>query len=759
MPLLWSDVCRRYNSLVPCLPALALAACGGGGDGGGTTDPTPVAQVAITSPTGAVSFATLGRQVTFTAEARDASGNPLAGRTISFSSSNTAAVSINSSTGVATAVGNGAAQITAASEGVTSAAVSVTVSQVTAQVNATPATKTFGAIGSTQQLTAQALDSASNPIPGKTAAWSSSNTAVVTVNATGLATSTGEGSASVVAAIDGKADTIAVTVAVVVASVAVSPGSFTFNSVGDNQAFTATAQDSNLNQIAGKTFTWASTNTGVVTVDAATGVATSVANGSAQVQATTDAITGSASVTVDILVASLTVDPDTIVYSRIGVQRALSVTALDGNGNPIANAGVAWASRNTNFVTVDAQGVATSVADGATYVVATATSNANAKDSVEATVSAVANAVSVNPGSVAFGALNSTQQLEGSVLDSGGTAIPGRGVTWAMISANGAASINSTGLVTALANGNDTATATAPGPAGTLADTVPISVAQVVRFIVVSSTSATPDTLFTTGRQRQFSAAASDSNNNAIAGAAFTWSSSATGVATVDPTGLVTAVADGTAQITASSGGANGSRPIVVRRYAEVITVDRSLDTIKTSGGTLTYNATVQDSAGTNLPTTWSSSNTGVATVSPTSGSSTTATAVANGTTTITASGGTRSVNATLVVNVPVSFSGQVQPIFTSNCALSGCHTGANPTGPGLNLSAGQAYSNLVNVPSTSFSGATRVIPNNANDSYLIRKLENRNIVGSQMPEGAPPLPASTIQIIKNWINEGALNN
>lgn len=63
---------------------------------------------------------------------------------------------------------------------------------------------------------------------------------------------------------------------------------------------------------------------------------------------------------------------------------------------------------------------------------------------------------------------------------------------------------------------------------------------------------------------QQFTAVAKDSSGNIINDATFTWSSNASSVATVDSSGLVTPVAAGTAQITAISGGVNGSAGLIV---------------------------------------------------------------------------------------------------------------------------------------------------------------------------------------------------
>ena len=66
------------------------------------------------------------------------------------------------------------------------------------------------------------------------------------------------------------------------------------------------------------------------------------------------------------------------------------------------------------------------------------------------------------------------------------------------------------------------------------------------------------------GASERLAAVALDGQGNSINGATFTWNSSNTGVATVDPNGLVHGIAAGTAQISASGGGANGSASVQV---------------------------------------------------------------------------------------------------------------------------------------------------------------------------------------------------
>lgn len=66
------------------------------------------------------------------------------------------------------------------------------------------------------------------------------------------------------------------------------------------------------------------------------------------------------------------------------------------------------------------------------------------------------------------------------------------------------------------------------------------------------------------------------------------------------------------------------------------------------------------------------------------------------------------------------------------------------------------AYAHLVGVRSVLKPGLLRVAPGDPNNSFLIHKLEGRDIVGLRMPQHADPLTAGQIQIIARWIQRGA---
>lgn len=97
--------------------------------------------------------------------------------------------------------------------------------------------------------------------------------------------------------------------------------------------------------------------------------------------------------------------------------------------------------------------------------------------------------------------------------------------------------------------------------------------------------------------------------------------------------------------------------------------------------------------------------------------------------------------------------------IFTTTCAVSGCHLGANAP-RGLDLSAGESWGNLVNVASGGVPGIDRVEPGDPDNSYLVMKLEGASgIVGQRMPQGRDPLSSDQIQAIRDWIEAGAEDN
>jgi CHRD domain-containing protein len=92
-----------------------------------------------------------------------------------------------------------------------------------------------------------------------------------------------------------------------------------------------------------------------------------------------------------------------------------------------------------------------------------------------------------------------------------------------------------------------------------------------------------------------------------------------------------------------------------------------------------------------------------------------------------------------------ISFALDVQPIFNTSCAISACHV-TGSTAP-MSLEAGSSFASLVNL----------VVPGNSATSYLLRRL-NGDIL-PRMPLNRAPLSATDLDLIRKWIDTGALNN
>jgi alpha-tubulin suppressor-like RCC1 family protein len=169
------------------------------------------------------------------------------------------------------------------------------------------------------------------------------------------------------------------------------------------------------------------------------------------------------------------------------------------------------------------------------------------------------------------------------------------------------------------------------------------------------------------GGTQQYTATVSDLHGNPK-DVNVTWSSSNESVAIVDQSGLATAIAEGTAIITATAEFVSGSATLTVEGpHATAIAVAPSEATLQL-GGTQQYVATVTDQHGNPMSAdlVWSSSDESIATVDQ----SGLATAVTAGTATITASVGTVSGSATLTVEEPVPVLGSIE-LVPANATLN----------------------------------------------------------------------------------------
>lgn len=91
------------------------------------------------------------------------------------------------------------------------------------------------------------------------------------------------------------------------------------------------------------------------------------------------------------------------------------------------------------------------------------------------------------------------------------------------------------------------------------------------------------------------------------------------------------------------------------------------------------------------------------------------------------------------------SFNADILPILTNRCAFAGCHVAGGPEGIDL-----RTYDTVL----AGGEDDDSVIAGNARESELVEQ-----IIEGEMPPNDPPVPAAQVQLIVDWINEGAKDN
>lgn len=501
----------------------------------------------------------LGKSAQLIGEVRDQAGNVLSGQSVSWSSANSGIASV-SGNGVVTAVGAGSVNVTATSGSFSATSNITVISSAVTSVVVSPASAQLQ-IGGTQQLSA-AVTSNGGAVQNAAISWSSSNPTIITVSATGLATGIGAGSATITATSSGSSGSASLTVAAA-APAPVASVMVTFNSpsimLGQSTQATATARDANGNTIAGKTAIWSSDDIQLAAVSA-TGLVTGLAAGSALIVAKIDGVRGWATLTIaaaaplPVYSVQLSLNPTSITT---GQTASSSVVLRDSLGTVLTGRTIGWSSSKPTVASVGLGGVVTGIGAGsATITASSGGKNGTAGLSVAggstipsvATVTVSAAATSLTPGQ--------TTQATATARDSAGNVLAGQTISWTTSNA-AAATVSSTGLVTAVAAGSTTIMATTGGKTGSIAINVAAPATSTVSVSV-------PTSSVSVGQSVQASASVKDANGNPIPGALAFWSSSNAAVATVALNGLISGVSVGTANITASNSGRSGTVTITV---------------------------------------------------------------------------------------------------------------------------------------------------------------------------------------------------
>jgi len=452
-------------------------------------------------------------------------------------------------------------------------------------------------VGDTLKLTATvAPTNASN----KRISWSSDKIGVATVDTNGKVTAKGNGTAVITATtLDGNMTatcTITVTTLVVipVTSVAVTPSNLSLG-IGSTSTLTATVLPVNATN---KKVTWTSSNSNIASVDA-NGVVTAKAKGIIIITATTvDGKKKSTSVvTVTAPVVSVSLAPNSLILG-VGASSVLKATVLPTNAN---NPKVTWASSNTSIATVDANGKVIAKAKGSA-IITVASVDGNKTAICNVTVITPITSVTIAPKTLSL-AIGNSSSLTASVLPA---IAENKTVTWTSNNSK-IASVDANGLVTAIAKGSATITATS-------ADGKKKAICIVTVTAPVISVSLTPNSLILgVGASSVLKATVlpTNANNQKI-----TWASSNTSIATVDINGKVIAKAKGSATITATSVDGNKTATCTVIVITPITSVTITPKTLTLNvGGTSSLTVTVLPVIAENKTVTWTSSNINIVTV------------------------------------------------------------------------------------------------------------------------------------------------
>ena len=613
-----------------------------------TVSSVPVASVAVT-PSG--SDLVVGQTTQLTAEPRDGSGQPLAGRAVSWSSSAPNVASV-SSTGLVTAIAPGTATISASSEGKAGSATINVSPKPVSSVIISPGQASV-TVGQTLQLTGQVTDAQGNVLSGRPINYTSGTPAVATVSSSGLVTAVAPGATTITATSEGKSGTATITVTPIpVASVAVSPNAPNVT-VGQTVQLSVTIQGANNQPLTGRAVTWSSGAPSVASVSQA-GVVSGLAPGTAIIFANVEGVVGSATVTVrQVPVGSVVVTPSTASVP-VGGAVQLSAAVKDAAGADLPGRLVGWTSSDESIAVVSSTGRVSGLKVGSVTI--TASSEGKSGTATVTVTPAPVASVNVTPPTATV-IVGQTTTLAAQTLDGSGNVLTGRTVTWA--SSNTAiATVTQAGVVTGVAPGTATITATSEGKSGSATVTVNAPAPAAVASVTVA-----PTTLpLQVGQTGTLSATTRDAANNVLTGRAIAWTSSNEAVATV-ANGTVTAVAAGSATITATSEGKTGTAAVTVTAPPPAavasVTVDPATVNL-TTGKTQQVTATPRDAQGnalTGRTVTWASANTGVATV--TAGL---ITAVAPGNTNVTATSEGKIGTVAVTVTAPAVGSVSITP-------------------------------------------------------------------------------------------------
>ncbi len=444
----------------------SLTVSSSGGGGGGGSSPTLIS-VTVSAAASSIPVNT-AQQFTATGSYDNGSSADITAL-VTWNSSLPTSATI-SPTGSATAVAAGTTTISATLSGITGSMIFTVTAPALTGILISPDDLTLG-IGINQQYVATAIysdGSVEDLASGVT--WSSSTTSTATIDASGLASTAGAGQTTLTATVGSFSDTTTLTVVPAnLMSISVSPNPGTL-AVGTTQPFMAlgTFDDGSTQLLT--SVTWTSSQPGVATVDAATGVATAVGAGTTNVSATSGSVSGSAQLTVTAAtLVSLTVTPVNAATAPGTTKQFTATGTFSDSSTQDVTVSALWSSSNPGAATVSNVGLASGLLNGTTTITAAIGS---VSDSTTLTIStAHLVSITVSPSNPRINKGTQIKFTATGQFSDGSTSTQLSGLTWKSSKPN-IAQVRVSGVARGKKNGSATITASASGVKGTTTLTV-----------------------------------------------------------------------------------------------------------------------------------------------------------------------------------------------------------------------------------------------------------------------------------------------
>lgn len=379
---------------------------------------------------------------------------------------------------------------------------------------------------------------------------------------------------------------------VLVESVVIEPSSYVFDTIGSSKELVATVSPADATD---KSVEWTTDNDKVATVDK-NGKVTSVGNGTANITVTTKDQNKKATcnITVAQQITQITLDHNSVEMNEGEVAK---ITA-SSYPETAANKSITWSSNNEDIAKVDQEGNITAISKGTATIKAEASDGGGVYATCAVTVKRLVTSIVISNTNLTVN-VGKSLTLNASVTPSDAS---NTSVSWSS-SDKSIASINESGVVTGVSAGSVIITATAKDGSNVKTECV-VSVVQPVTGIDLDKLSIS----LLEGESYTFTITIYPEN---ASNKEVTWSSYNENVATVDDNGKVTAIAKGSAIITATAKDGSGvykSCEVTVIKPASSISLNYPTLTIY-PGKTETLTATILPAEASDQYTIWTCSN------------------------------------------------------------------------------------------------------------------------------------------------------